>query len=119
MGRLVAELLRLFRNHVPDQESHSQVSELTGACERWSAGHACFDEVRGRLLVAIEQDDETRGAQYSFEESCCKAIYNATEPPDPFDPSSPFFIVPAALDLANAVGIPAAEVAAVLRTSVE
>src|SRR4051812_1347414 len=60
--------------------------------DRWSAGHAVFDEVRHRLLGAMKAKDRARECQYGFEESCCQALYNATDPPDPFDPGSAFFV---------------------------
>jgi hypothetical protein len=114
MGQVIAQLLRLFVGHVPDPESASRVAELATTTARWSAAHAVFDEVRTRLLAAIEIKDRLRAAQYSFEELCCKALYNATEPDDPFDPSSPFWVPGAAFELARAVGLPCEAVAAAL-----
>jgi hypothetical protein len=116
MGDYIVGLLRVFAGIVPDPESHAQVSELAGTPGRWSAGHAVFDEVRRRLLAATKAKDRAREWQYSFEESCCQAMYNATEPPDPFDPSSAFFVVAQALGLAQAIGIPLDVVAAVFRS---
>jgi hypothetical protein len=114
MGRCIAGLLHLFRGRVPDPESVARVIELATTPDRWSAGHAVFDEVRTRLLAAIDAKDEPRQAQYSFEELCCEAIYNAAEPNDPFDPSSPFFVAGAALGLAKVVGVPISSVVAVM-----
>ena len=116
MGGYIVRLLRLFASHVPDAESNTQVLKLAEAPTRWSGGHAVFDEVRHRLLAASKAKDEKREWQHYFEESCCQAMYNATEPPDPFDPSSAFFVVAQALGLAQAVGIPLELVAAVFRT---
>lgn len=116
MGGYIVGLLRVFAGRVPDTESNSQVLELAASPTRWSAGHAVFNEVRRRLLVATKAKDEVRQWQYCFEESCCQAIYNATEPRDPFDPSSAFFVVAQALSLAQAVGIPLDVVAAVFRS---
>lgn len=104
MGRTIAVLLRLFRDRVPDSESASRVAELADTPDRWSAAHAVFDEIRGRLLNA--EGDPPRTRQYEFEELCCKSLYNATAADDPFDASSPFFVVPAAFGLAEAIGCP-------------
>ena len=116
MGEYIGGLLRVFSGRVPDTESNAQVLELAGTPGRWSAGHAVFDEVRHRLLAATKAKAEAREWQYSFEESCCQAMYNATEPPDPFDPSSAFFVVAQALGLAQAIGIPLDVLAAVFRS---
>jgi hypothetical protein len=113
MGGHIVGLLRVFAGYVADAESHSCVTELAATPSCWSAGHAVFDEVRRRLLVSMNRKDRLRCAQLSFEESCCQAIYNATDPPDPFDPSSAFFVIAGALGLARLVGLPLDAVAAV------
>jgi hypothetical protein len=114
MGGYIVGLLRLFAGHMPDTESNAQILKLAEAPSRWSAGHAVFDEVRRRFLAATKAKDQKREGQYCFEESCCQAMYNATDPPDPFDPSSAFYVVAQALGLAQAVGIPLELVAAVV-----
>ncbi|MBK8258531.1 MAG: hypothetical protein IPK82_38460 [Polyangiaceae bacterium] len=114
MGGFIARLLRLFAGRVPDPESHARVAELATAPDRWSAGHAVFDEVRRRLLAAMKGDDKPRALQHSFEESCCQAMYNSIKPPDPFDPGSAFFIATQALGLARVIGVPVEAVVAVL-----
>jgi hypothetical protein len=114
MGGIIAGLLRVFAGRVPDAESHARVAELVAAPSRWSAGHAVFDEVRRRLLAASRASDVAREWQHHFEESCCQAAYNASGSPAPFDPGSAFFVAPQALGLARVVGVPVAEVVAVL-----
>jgi hypothetical protein len=114
MGGFIVALLRLFASRAPDAESNSRVLELASDPIRWSAGHAVFDEVRRRLLAAMKAKDGTRESQHHFEESCCQAMYNATDPPDPFDPSSAFFVAGHAIGLARAVGLPVEWVIAVL-----
>jgi hypothetical protein len=114
MGRLIAALLKLFSGRVPDAESNARVLELASDPSRWSAGHAVFDEVRDRLLAAMDAKDYARELQHHFEESCCQALYNATRPPAPFDPGSPFFVAGQAIGLARALGVPVEGVIAVL-----
>jgi hypothetical protein len=114
MGRYIAGLLRVFVGRVPDAESNTRVLELVMTPSRWSAGHAVFDEVRHRLLRAMDAKDRSRECQYGFEESCCEAMYNATKPLDPFDPGSAFFVAVQALGLARTVGVPIEAVVAVL-----
>ena len=107
MGKVIGRLLDLFNDRMPDAECAAHVAELAATPERWSAGHAVFDEVRGRMLAVIKDKDDIRSRQYGFEEACCQALYNATAADDPFDPSAPFFVAPAAFRLARAVGLPA------------
>jgi hypothetical protein len=114
MGNYIAGLLSLFRGRVPDPESNHRVLELASSPARWSAGHALFDEVRKRLLADGKDKVDGRSTQYCFEESCLQALYNATDPPDPFDPGSPFFVAGQALGLARAIGIPVEAVVTVL-----
>jgi hypothetical protein len=114
MGCFIAALLRLFVDRVPDSESLACVLELASDPARWSAGHAVFDEVRSRLLAAQNAKDGPREGQHAFEESCCQAMYNATDPTDPFDPGSAFFVAGQAIGLARTFGLPLEEVVAVL-----
>lgn len=113
MGTRIVKLLTLFDGHLYDAEIHASVVALAKTPSRWSAGHDVFDEVRRRLL-GVNQKDNARQAEYAFEESCLQAMYNATNPDDPFDGSSPFYIAGQALALAQTIGIPVSEVVAVL-----
>jgi hypothetical protein len=117
MGRYIMGLLDLFTGRVPDTESHSHVRHLAANPNYWSAGHAVFDEIRRLYLTAVDRKNNLCSSQYAFEESCCQAIYNATDPVDPFDASSAFFVVPQALGLVTAIGASLDEIAHVFRTS--
>jgi hypothetical protein len=113
MGDSIVRLLNLFVGRLPDAECHKCVTELAANPSRWSAGHAMFNVIRKDLLIAMDSGNHSSAAQYSFEESCCAAMYNASEPQDPFDSSTPFFVVPQALGLARLLGVHPDEVAAV------
>jgi hypothetical protein len=91
---------------MPDAESHRYVADLVATPQHWSAGHAVFREVRKRFLGAMDRGDCAKAAQYFLEEACCQAVYNATDPRDAFDPSSPYFVIPAAFKLAREIGVP-------------
>ena len=114
MGVMIARLLRAFTGLVPDAESNARVAGLADRPDRWSAAHAVFDAVRARMLAADAAGDAARQRQYGFEETCCKAMYNATDPRDPFDSGQAFFVVPEALALAPTLGLTAADVAAAI-----
>lgn len=99
MGRYISHLLERFASQVPDTKSNATVLLLSSQPSLWSAGHAVFDELR--RLRNSGNANSIREAQYFFEESCAQALYNATEPPDAFDPSSAFYVLPAAVGLAR------------------
>lgn len=111
MGESIVRLLELFEPYIPDKESNKHVTQLARNVEKWSAGHAVFREIRGRFLTAQKNHPGSIVLdQYVFEELCCQAIYIASHPDDPFDESSPFFVVPAALVLANNLNVPMSEI---------
>jgi hypothetical protein len=114
MGEYIVGLLHLFADHVNDAESNAHITNLVANPTYWSASHASFDEVRSRWLAAERRNDRKRMSQYSFEESCCQATYNAIEPSDPFDASSAFFVVVQAIGFAILAGVPLEELSAVL-----
>lgn len=105
MERNILALLRLFQDHVPDRETHSWVVKLAADRARWQQGHDVFDRIRHRNLRAIRDNDETKQAQYCFEETCLKSLYNETATDAPFDHDAPYSIIPTAIDLARRVGI--------------
>jgi hypothetical protein len=121
MGEGITGLLRFFAPLVTDKETNELVLALADQPDRWSAGHAVFRAIRERLLGRAGVPENR--AQYGFEESCAQAVYNAVardgstwtrDCPPPFDPSAPFFVVPAALRLARTLGIDEATALAVL-----
>ena len=117
MGRVIAALLRLTASYSPDAESNRHVLELATTPGSWSAAHRSFQELRARLLEASRAQDRPRELQYQFEEACCQAMYNATDPTDAFDPSAPFFVVPLVLALANAAGVSCSAVYAAIESA--
>jgi len=44
-------------------------------------------------------------AQHAFEEICAKTLYNLTREPAPFDPDSPFWVLPLAVGLGFRLGV--------------
>ncbi len=119
MGDEVAGLLGLFQGRVPDATSNAIVLQLVVTPERWSAGHALFDILHDRLLVAMRARDQVRYLQHNLECSCLQALYNASSPVHPFAPGTPFWVAGAVLRLAKAVGIPEQTVVAILAPTAE
>ena len=56
-------------------------------------------------LAADKRRDELALAQYAFEEICAKTLYNLTHECAPFDPDSPFWVLPLAVDLGLRLGV--------------
>jgi hypothetical protein len=98
MGRRIEKLLVALSPLSRDAEAVEAVRALVADNGRWSAGHAVFDAVRRRYLRVHEDREQLSLAhEYAFLEVCAKALYNATRSDAPFDPSSPFWVVPSAL----------------------
>ncbi len=112
--RRMLGLIALFEGEMPDAEVHRHLAELVADANRWKEAHSYFSEVRRRMLNTT---DRLEALQYSFTEACLKTIYNETPTDAPFDTISPFWVVPAALDLAGELKIPLERVAAHLSAS--
>ena len=80
--------------------------------DRWPEAHATRGRVRDKLLKTC---DAKLSAQYYFAEACLESLYNETNPDDPFDSVSPFWVVPHALTFAETLGPPHSLVTAALR----
>jgi hypothetical protein len=81
---------------------------------QWTKGHDLFDRIRRKTLVA-ERNADARGlAQYLFEEVCAKTLYNLAGASAPFDPDSPYWIVPNAFALARRLGFPDSDVVSIV-----
>jgi hypothetical protein len=80
-------------------------------------GEHHFSEVRQKTLAAERRKDELALAQYAFEEICAKTLYNLTHGAAPYDPDSPFWILPLAVELARQLGVTdPGEISPLLRT---
>ena len=101
MGRLIA----LFVAHAPDPASLEELDRLVREKARWPKAHGIHSNIRSKTVAAERRDDAAAAAQYWFEEACAKTIYNLTNSSAPFDPDSPYWVVPRALRLARALGL--------------
>jgi len=119
-GRIIGHivgLVDLFRSSCSDGETLSEIRSLAAERSKWSQGHALFDRIRRKSLRAQHAGNRTDAAQYAFEEMCAKTIYNLSQAPAPFDPDSPYWILPDALALARALGISDRDVLAIVVAS--
>ena len=102
MGASILKLVVLFDKCAPDPDIQTDLKAIVSDHNRWGSAHAYRDMVRTRML---HTKDKAKLAQYSFVESCLEAIYNETDPDDPFDSVAPFWVVPFAASLAKLVGV--------------
>ncbi|MET4068988.1 hypothetical protein ABID58_003786 [Bradyrhizobium sp. S3.2.6] len=108
--------LTFFEGRCEDKETLRGLIVLANDKSRRKQAHALFTEIRKKTLAAGKRDDQLALAQYAFEEICAKTLYNLTGEPAPFDPGSPFWILPRALELGRMPGITdAGEISPLLR----
>jgi len=110
----ILALLALFRGHVPDHETLAWTATLAANPDTWNQGRQLFAEIRGHNLMAIRSEDHPRECQYCFEEVCIQSLYNETQPDDPFDPCSPYWVIKNALSMAKALHLPAKDVVGIV-----
>jgi len=96
--------LMFFEGRCKDKETLRKLITLAIDRSRRKAAHALFSEIRNKMLAADKRDDQLALVQYAFEEICAKTLYNMTGAPAPFDPDSPFWVLPLALELGQMLG---------------
>lgn len=97
--------LTFFEGRCEDKETLRKLITLANDKTRRREAHALFSEIRKKTRAAEKRDDQLALAQYAFEEICAKTLYNLTREPAPFDPDSPFWVLPLALELGRTLGI--------------
>lgn len=106
----ISDLVALFASHCADRATLDELHAIVPRREKWASARAVFDRIRAKTLEAERRGDGHALAQYVFEEACAKTLVNLSMPKAPFDPDSPYWIVPKALVLAERLGVPATEV---------
>ena len=97
--------LTYFEARCEDKDTLRKLIALANDKSRRKQAHALFSEIRRKTLAAEQRQDEFALAQYAFEEICAKTLYNLTREPAPFDPDSPFWVLPRALKLGQMLGV--------------
>ena len=97
--------LMFFEGRCKDKETLRKLIALANDRSRRKQAHALFSEIRRKTLAAEQRNDQLALAQYNFEEICAKTLYNMTREPAPFDPDSPFWVLPLALELGQMLGV--------------
>jgi len=99
------DLLVLFESKCEEKSTIKKLILLANDQHRWSEAHALFSEIRKKTLIAEKHGDTLKDAQYCFEEICAKTLYNLSHEPAPFDPDSPFWVLPLAIQLGQKLGV--------------
>jgi hypothetical protein len=98
-------LVLIFAEKSPDRSTLDELYHMAGDRGSWPRAHDLFDRIRRKNLAASGRDAAKLKAQYCFEEACAKTLYNLPHSPAPFDPDSPYWIIPNALVAARHFGI--------------
>jgi hypothetical protein len=104
------ELIRLLAPHCNDRTTIDALGRMVADHRTWPKTHGLFTQIRTKSLVAERSGDRKLESQYLFEEVCAKTLYNLSMSSAPFDPDSPYWIIPNALAFARYVGVTDAQV---------
>jgi len=105
MLREMRELIEFFISHVRDTETLERLLRMIDDRGSWPKAHHLFRDIRHKTLRALRGHDSQAEVQFIFEEACAKTLFNYTHSTAPFDPDSPYWIVPNALTCAQKLGL--------------
>jgi hypothetical protein len=101
----IRNLATLFLAHSKDTDTLRTIIDYTNDRSRWEKAHGLFDQIRSKAGKATRDGDSALEAQYCFEEVCVKTIYNLGRYSAPFDPDSPYWIIPNAIAAGDQIGL--------------
>jgi hypothetical protein len=96
-------LIDLFLDRCSEKSTLQELQQLLKNDDRWIEAHALFNRIRDKTLKVERRKDRLLAIQYSFEEICAKTLFNLSDTNAPFDPDSPYFVIPFAIHLARAL----------------
>ena len=106
----IRNLATLFSSRSEDPATLGIIIEFTNDKGRWQKAHGLFYQIRSKTSKASLRGAETLEAQYRFEEVCVKTLYNLGRYSAPFDPDSPYWIIPNALRAGEFLGFSASDI---------
>lgn len=107
-GKIVTHiemLLKHFEPHCSDRTTITKLNEILQDRGQWHKAHRMHGTIRDKTIQAEGDCSTIKMAQCQFEEICAKTIYNLSNESAPFDPDSPYWIIPNAFALARELGI--------------
>jgi len=90
-------LILIFAEKSTDRSTLDELYQMADDRSSWKHAHDLFQRIRRKTLDAERRGATVFVAQYAFEEACAKTLYNLPLSPSPFDPDSPYWIIPNAL----------------------
>ena len=112
----IRNLAGLLKEKASDATTLDALIACTHDRSTWQKAHGLFNEIRAKTNKATEQGNVALESQYRFEEICAKTLYNLGHHSAPFDPDSPYWIIPNALDAARQMDIDQGRVLQAIRT---
>ncbi len=94
-------VIALLKPHCAEKQTLHELQTLLLNEKEWPKAHYLATRVRAKMLKAVEAGDHRAEVQYHFEEVCAQALHNMTSTKKPFDPDTPYWIIPLALKLAR------------------
>jgi len=110
----IQNLLDFFAGYCTERTTLDELRQLLPEHDHWQKAHDLFQRIRRKTLDATKQENRLLEAQYLFEEVCAKTIYNLSRHDAPFDPDSPYRIVPNAFALARRLRVDDREIVQII-----
>ena len=108
----MARLLDLLAPHCTDRETIDWLRTAVADRGKWDKAQGVFNHIRSKYLKAERSGKSVPLAQYRFEESCAKTLYNLSGASAPFDADSPYWVIPNAIAFARRIGVNEQEILA-------
>jgi len=112
----IQNIALILREKSSDYETLDIIVQFCEDRGHWQKAHGLFDHIRAKSIKAQESQHHALISQYRFEEICAKTLYNLGRHSAPFDPDSPYWIIPCALDAAEYLGIPGEQIWKAIQT---
>jgi hypothetical protein len=97
----MSDLVDFFGRYCTERTTLDELRKMFPDRPHWQKAHDLFGRIREKTLKATKQENQLLVAQYNFEEVCAKTLYNLGLYSAPFDPDSPYRVVPKAFELAR------------------
>ena len=103
-------LIEIFAARSSDRSTLDELHRMVGDRGTWNRAHDLFQRIRRKSSDSSRRGDAKLEAQFGFEEACAKTLYNLSGESAPFDPDSPYWIIPNALAAARHFQIDESEI---------
>ena len=101
ISEAIKRLIEIFAVCSSDRSTLDELHRTAGDRSSWKGAHDLFQRIRRKSLEVSRRGDAKLDVQFGFEEACAKTLYNFSGQSAPFDPDSPYWIIPNALAAAR------------------